>query len=110
MPLFLKALTKCDGKIVYEMLQEIDENDNGFKNEVKGLSYEDFAGWLSKNEQFSKGLELESWMVPQTIYWMYNDQTPVGYGRIRHWLNDNLKEHSGHIGYAIPITHRGKGW
>ena len=41
----------------------------------------------------TQGLELESWMVPQTIYWMYHDQTPVGYGRIWHWLNENLKEH-----------------
>ena len=108
--LYLKSLTKCDGKIIYDMLQEIDGNDNGFKNEVQGMSYENFTDWLSKNEQYSKGIELKDWMVPQTIYWMYHDQTPVGYGRIRHWLNANLKEQSGHIGYAIPQTQRGKGY
>ncbi|WP_226577680.1 GNAT family N-acetyltransferase [Halobacillus litoralis] len=110
MSLHLKALTKWDGRMIYEMLQEIDDNDHGFKNEVKGKTYEEYGEWLSKNEQFSRGSGLETWMVPQTIYWMYYDQTPVGYGRIRHWLNDNLKENSGHIGYAIPLSQRGKGY
>ena len=35
---------------------------------------------------------------------------PLGYGRIRHCLNDKLRETSGHIGYAIRSTERGKGY
>ena len=108
--LYLKSLSTSDGKMIYDMLQEIDENDHGFKNEARGLSYQDFARWLKRNEQFSKEVGLEEWMVPQTIFWMYHDQTPVGYGRIRHWLNEHLEERSGHLGYAVPFTHRGKGY
>ena len=98
MALYLKPLSTSDGKMIYDMLQEIEENDHGFMNEVNGLSYPDFARWLKRNEQFSEGIGLEEWMVPQTTYWMYHDQTPVGYGRIRHWLNEHLEERSGHLG------------
>lgn len=110
MVLYLKALSKADGKNIYEMLQEIDGSDNGFNNEVKGIPYKEFNNWLVRNEHFSKGIGLEDWMVPQTIYWMFNGQTPVGYGRIRHRLNENLKQYSGHVGYAIPLSQRGKGY
>ncbi|MBO1625651.1 GNAT family N-acetyltransferase [Bacillus arachidis] len=41
---------------------------------------------------------------------MFCNQTPVGYGRIRHRLNESLKNNSGHIGYAIPISQRGQGY
>ena len=49
-------------------------------------------------------------MVPQSSFWMYDDTVPVGYGRIRHYLNDSLKENSGHIGYAVAYSKRGQGY
>ena len=52
----------------------------------------------------------QDWMVPQTSYWLYDDEKPIGYGRIRHCLNDNLAKTSGHIGYAIRQTERKKGY
>ncbi|MEN1937863.1 GNAT family N-acetyltransferase [Paenibacillus sp. 102] len=110
MKLYLKALSKDDGKKIYDMLQEITPNDNGFHNEIHGVSYQEFNLWLERNEGFSRGIGLEGWMVPQTTYWLFYNQTPVGYGRIRHRLNENLKNNSGHIGYAIPISQRGKGY
>jgi predicted acetyltransferase len=110
MGLYLKELSKEDGKEIFDMLQEINQNDNGFHNEVYGTSYEEFKIWLDKNEGYSKQIGLENWMVPQTIYWFFSDNKPVGYGRIRHFLNDNLQKNSGHIGYAISRSQRGKGY
>ncbi len=49
-------------------------------------------------------------MVPQTSYWMYDNEKPIGYGRIRHILNDTLAKTSGHIGYAVRKTERNKGY
>ena len=49
-------------------------------------------------------------MVPQTTYWLFSNSKPVGYGRIRHFLDDNLQKNSGHIGYAISRSERGKGY
>ena len=108
--LYLKKLSTTDGLEVYEMLQEIEGHDNGFRNEVSLLTYQEFKNWLERNENFSKGRELESWMVPQTTFWLYRADTPIGYGRIRHALNENLSKNSGHIGYALGKSHRGKGY
>ena len=110
MELYLKKLSTSDGLEVYDMLQEIDGNDNGFKNEVSSFNDQEFKYWLERNENFSKGRELEGWMVPQTTFWLYRCDQPIGYGRIRHALNQNLSENSGHIGYALGKSYRGKGY
>jgi len=92
------------------MLQGIKSDDNGFHNGVKEMPYEQFAGWLIKSEGYSNGVGLPEWMVPETHYWLFDDDTPVGYGRLRHYLNDSLKKDGGHIGYAISCPYRGKGY
>lgn len=106
---FLKKLSLTDDESIYEMLQEIAQNDNGFHNKVNGMSYKEFKRWLKKEYAVDNG-KLEKWMVPQTSYWLYDNERPVGYGRIRHCLNDNLALTGGHIGYAIRKSERGKGY
>lgn len=91
------------------MLQEIQKNDNGFHNKACGMNFAEFQKWLTKEYAYDCGI-LEDWMVPQSSYWMIEDDTPIGYGRIRHYLNDNLLENSGHIGYAVRKSQRCKGF
>lgn len=105
--LFLKKLHFSDGIDIYNMLQEIALNDNGFHNKVNGQNYDEFKMWLLNEYEVDNG-KLEDWMVPQSSYWLFDDAIPVGYGRIRHHLNDALAETSGHIGYAIAKSKRGK--
>ena len=107
--IFLKKLSLSDDEKIYDMLQEIACNDNGFHNKVNGMSYKEFKRWLKKEFAVDNG-NLEKWMVPQTSYWLYDDVKPVGYGRIRHCLNENLSQTGGHIGYAIRSSERGKGY
>ncbi len=107
--LYLKKLHFSDGKDIFLMLQEIALNDNGFHNKVNGMDYEEFKIWLQNEYEVDNG-KLEDWMVPQSSYWLFDDTVPVGYGRIRHCLNDALKETSGHIGYAVAESQRGKGY
>ncbi|MBQ8370527.1 MAG: GNAT family N-acetyltransferase [Clostridia bacterium] len=106
---YLKKLSLTDGIEIYTMLQEIASNDNGFHNKVCGMSFEQFGEWLAEEYSVDNG-NLEDWMVPQTSYWLYDDYKPIGYGRIRNYLNDNLSETSGHVGYAIRRTEREKGY
>ena len=107
--MYLKKLSLDDGKEIYDMLQEILANDNGFHNKVYGMTYEQFKKWLDHEYSVDNG-NLEDWMVPQTSYWLYDNGKVIGYGRIRHYLNDNLAETSGHVGYAIRQTERNKGY
>lgn len=108
--LYLKKLSLNDGEKIYRMLQEIDANDNGFHNNVNGITYSEFLNWLKQENDFNNGVNLLDWMVPQSSFWLFEGDTPVGYGRIRHYLNDCLQETSGHVGYAIRKTQRGKGY
>ena len=107
----LEKLSRNNGRDVFNMLQGIESNDNGFHNDVKDMPYEYFAGWLVQNEGYALNIGLEDWMVPQTTYWLFDDQhVPVGCGRIRHYLNDRLRTDGGHIGYAISYPCRGNGY
>ena len=106
---YLKRLSLEDSCEIYKMLQEIAPDDNGFHNKANGMSFEQFEEWLKKELSVDNGC-LEGWMVPQSSYWLYDGDRPVGYGRLRHFLNDSLKETGGHIGYAIRSSERGKGY
>ena len=107
--IYLKKLSLSDGAEIYNMLQEIGKNENGFHNKVCGVSYDEYENWLRREFAIDNG-ELEYWMVPQTSYWLYDNEKPIGYGRVRHYLNDALQKTSGHIGYAIRRSERGQGY
>ena len=49
--------------------------------------------------------------VPQTTFWILNEaDTVVGMLRMRHYLNDKLLQHGGHIGYCVQPLCRRKGY
>lgn len=106
----LHKLSTNDASDVYEMLQEIPKDENGFVNSINGVSFDEYKLWLNRCVEMSNAVELESWMVPQTTFWLFIEGVPVGFGKIRHYLTDKLKEEGGHVGYAIRPNQRGKGY
>src|SRR5699024_4779747 len=106
----IRELTTNDGADVFEMIQEIGTKENGFVNSLYADSFPLFQEKLLRNYEISKGINLEPKYVPQTIYWLYVDGKPVGYGKLRHYLNESLLQHGGHIGYVISPNHRGNGY
>ena len=105
-----KPLSASDGRDVYDMLQELSRDENGFVNNIWGRTYEEFEQWLVRSEKKAKGTELAAGHVPQNIYWLYADGRPVGMGKLRHFLTDALREEGGHGGYAVRPSERGKGY
>ncbi|RYD04829.1 hypothetical protein N752_12955 [Desulforamulus aquiferis] len=103
----LKELSITDGQDIKDMLKEIGPGENGFLNDAYNADFTDF---LQKYISLSKGKNLEPNQVPITMYWLYIDGKPVGYGKLRHYLNDQLMEIGGHIGYAIRPSERGKSY
>ena len=92
-------------------VKEMPEDENGLTNQWAGISREDFEKTaLPDMIRFSKGIDLPDWMVPETFYFLWKDDEIVGQFRIRHYLNDELREGSGHIGYGIGRAFRGKGY
>ena len=109
MDIVLKELSMDDGPEIYRMLQEIGPGENGFMNEGY-LPQDKFKLFLKWYAGASKGVGLTENLVPSTLYWLYVDGVPVGYGKLRHRLNDHLRKVGGHIGYVIRPTERGKGY
>jgi len=106
----LRQLSVYDGKDVYDFLQQLPAEENGFHNSAHGLTYREFKAWLIKMDDYAHGLHMSEWMVPSSEYWFYADDVLVGNIRLRHYLNDALKKHGGHIGYAIAPAYRKKGY
>lgn len=106
----LRKLTISDDMDIYEMLQEIPKDENGFINSSNGRTFEEYKQWLIRSDAISKAEGLEDWMVPATTYWLYVDGRPVGFGKLRHFLTDKLREEGGHAGYAIRPSERNKGY
>jgi predicted acetyltransferase len=106
----LIELSANDGIEIYEMLQELPSDENGYMNSIYGKTYDEYRNWLVRSVDMSKGIGLEDWMVPQTTYWFYVDETLVGVARIRHYLTDALRLGGGHGGYSIRPSERSKGY
>ncbi|UNK21327.1 GNAT family N-acetyltransferase [Paenibacillus sp. N3/727] len=92
------------------MILEIGSGENGFVNSLYSEQLEDFQFKLMRNHKTAQGMDLPEGYVPQTLYWLYVNGIPVGYGKLRHYLTDKLLEHGGHIGYVIRPSERSKGY
>ncbi len=109
--IYLKQANVEDTEKEYQFLKDTPLDENGFENKYYGLSYEDFINRaLPKIIKSSKGIDLPNGYVPQTLYFLWDDNNIVGLFKIRHWLTDSLKNGAGHIGYGVKKNYRGKGY
>ena len=95
---------------LYEMTQCIDRNENRFNNEPYGMTREEFIQWCIKQDSWSKGEMLPDGYVKQWTFWLYVNNNPVGYGRLRERLTEQSKIFGGNIGYGISKKFRGMGY
>lgn len=96
----------------YAVLQGILDIENGFTNPAYNLSYKEYKNWLQDADNHSKGLNLPDDWIPYTTYFLYIDDIPVGYGRVRHSSSEYLENvvGAGNLGYGISKEYRGKGY
>lgn len=110
MSIELRKLSARDGQDIYEMLSLFPRDENGFVNPVSGKTFEEYKAWLAESEKISQASGLiDGWMVPETVFWLYEDGEPVGFGKVRHFLTDGLRRHGGNIGYGIRPDRRNRG-
>lgn len=107
----LQKLSVNNGNDIYEMLQDIQKDENGFINSMNGKTFEEFKNWLVRSDIASQStILIDGWKVPQTTYWLIVDGKPVGMGKLRSFITDKLREEGGHIGYTIRSSERNKGY
>lgn len=106
----LKELQPEDAKACYDCLQDIPP-ENGLQNNAYGMDYETYVSKeLPRCMRYAKGEVSSPEHVPDTYYFLWDDGRPVAWFKLRHCLNDALKNGGGHIGYAVRRSERGKGY
>lgn len=109
--LYLKEANTEDIEKEYEFITATPENENGFSNSAFGCSREKFENEiLPRYINNSKGIGLKEGQVPETQYFLWDNDTIIGLFRVRHRLNEALANGAGHIGYGIKKELRGKGY
>lgn len=66
--------------------------------------------YLKKHEDWSKGLNVPETFVPNSMFWILDENEIIGRVHIRHTLNDKLLKRGGHIGYYIKPSKWNQGY
>lgn len=101
-PMRLIPLWEADEERAYDLQKSFAPNENGFVNGAYGLSRQAFSKFVQLRKRNSQGLDLPEGHVPDTVYVLEDDSEGyVGIVKLRHRLNDALRQGAGHIGYGI---------
>ena len=110
-PIRLIPLWEADEERAYDLQKSFAPNENGFVNGAYGLSRQAFSEFVQLRKRNSRGLDLPEGHVPDTVYVLEDDSEGyVGIVKLRHRLNDALRQGAGHIGYGIRKEYRGRGY
>jgi len=111
MVVYLKEIEQSDGDDVYDMFQELPKVELGSENMANGMTKLQFEEHKKKLVDASNGVNLKKNETLKINYIMYDDNgRPVGSIALRPNPNKYWLEHSGHIGYSIRPSERGKGY
>lgn len=73
------------------------------------LEHTDFDALVGTLTDYSNGVNLLDWMVPNSTYWLVQGNEIEGCSHLRHELNDMLAQAGGHIGLGVRPSFRGRG-
>ena len=109
--IYLKKVCPEDLEKEWLFVRDMPEDENGVTNEWHGVSREVFeAKTLPQMLFFAEGKGLPEGYVPETFFFLWDDDTIVGQFRLRHHLCESLRTGAGHIGQFIAAPFRGKGY
>ena len=107
----LRKINTQDTFAQWEYTTALPEDENGLTNPYHGVLYDEYI-WtvLPKLVSYEHPVDMPEWFVPETYYYLWDEDRLVGEFRIRHHLTDALRNGAGHIGYSIRKDVRGKGY
>jgi predicted acetyltransferase len=70
----------------------------------------DFPALLRRLANLANGTDVPEGFVPSSTFWLVDGSELIGVSNLRHYLNDRIREHGGHIGLGIRPSYRGKGF
>ncbi len=112
MDLVLRSIESSDmyNIEIYNMLKSMPEDENGFQNPGFGITWEEFPEFIIRSIMQISNPDTNKGFVPQTIFWLFEDDKPVGISKMRHYLTEKLRIRGGHIGYGIIEEKRNRGF
>lgn len=108
--LYLLEANYKDSVKEFDFTDKMPYDENGFIYEFEGTKREDFEDVISKMIDAQSGEGLPDGYVPETVYFLWDDDEIVGMFRFRHYLCPSLVQGSGHIGYYVGRQFRDKGY
>lgn len=107
----LRKINIQDAIAQWEYTTALPVDENGLTNQYNGVSYEDYIETvLPTLISYEHPVNMPNWFVPETYYYLWDQDCLIGEFRIRHYLTETLREGAGHIGYSIKKDKRGKGY
>lgn len=92
-------------------LQELGAGDVRFSGTSFGRGECDLPTYLQECRAAEHAENVPADKVPQSTFWVVDRADHmVGMVRVRHYLNDKLRQYGGNIGYYIRRSERGKGY
>ena len=95
----------------WKYVTSMPSDENGLTNKYEGISFNEYTDTaLPELLMHENPVNMPEWFVPETYYYLWDDDTLIGEYRIRHYLTEALKTGAGHIGYGIKKELRGRGY
>lgn len=107
--LYLKEANFEDNEEEFKFLSKMP-SANGFENPYINVTEDTIEGVIQELIDHSKGLNLKEGYVPDTYYFLWDNNKIVGVFKLRHFLNEWLRNNAGHVGYGILPEENGKGY
>lgn len=94
-----------------ELIADLGSGANGFGGTPVATGELTLEEYIQRCIEMSEGVNLRPEHVPHTVFWVIDENgEAIGMVRVRHYLNDKLRDQGGHIGYYIRRDKRGKGY
>ena len=107
----LRKMNYEDAAEQWNYVTALPTDENGLTNPYEGVTFDVYQNSvLPELMMHEHPINMPDWFVPETYYYLWDENTLVGEFRIRHYLTDTLRAGAGHIGYSIQKEHRGKGY
>jgi predicted acetyltransferase len=94
-----------------ELLSDLGTGEKGFGGTPVATGELTLEAYVQRCVEGSDATRLQPGYVPQTVFWAIDEEEEaIGIARVRHYLNDKLRELGGHIGYYLRHDKRNKGY
>ena len=94
-----------------ELIADLGEGENGFGGPAVPKGILILEEYLQYCHTTNDHRNLKPGHIPRSFFWFLDDkEEAIGIVRMWHYLNESLKERTGHIAYYIRKDKRGKGY